>query len=593
MIKKILNLFTFQEKKRFFLLLILILIMGFLDVLGVASIFPFVAILVNPELINNNSILFYFYQESRIFGVTNSKEFIFFLGIIVFVLLIFSLVIKALTIYAQVRFSLMREYSIGKRLIEGYLYKPYTWFLHQHGTDLTKNILSEVGFVVSQSILPMLNLISQIVVVLAFLILLIFTDPTITFIIGLTLISSYVIIFYFVKKKLFLIGSERLDSNSGRFLHATEAFNSIKEVKIRGLEQTYISRFENSAKTFARSQSLAQVIALLPRFAIEGIAFGGMIILVLVLIERGQDFIIIAPIISLYALAGYRLLPALQQAYTAFTQIKFSVWGLERIHKDLMSMEFFYKTKDTVPSMEFKNSIKLTNIYFTYPNSSQTTLKNINLTIPAFTKIGIVGTTGSGKTTLVDLILGLLDATQGAVSVDENIITFANKVSWQKNIGYVPQQIYLKDSTLASNVAFGVDVININQEALEQAAKIAKLHEFITKELPNQYNTIIGEGGVRLSGGQRQRIGIARALYQKPKLLILDEATNALDNLTEQAVMEEINNLGNEITVIIIAHRLSTVKKCDTIFFLEKGVLKDQGTYEQLSKSNLTFQKMS
>jgi len=243
--------------------------------------------------------------------------------------------------------------------------------------------------------------------------------------------------------------------------------------------------------------------------------------------------------------------------------------------------------------MPLTKSITLNNIYFDYPNSKQAVIKNINLSIPAFSKVGFVGTTGSGKTTTIDLILGLLDPSQGTLSVDGNIITNNNKRSWQKSIGYVPQQIYLIDDSVAANIAFGVDVQNIDYQAVEQAAKIANLHNFVMKELPNNYNTIVGERGVRLSGGQRQRIAIARALYHKPQVLILDEATSALDGLTEQDIMDAMNNLGKKITIIIITHRLSTVKNCDVIFLLEQGQLKGQGTYEELNQSSVLFKKMS
>jgi len=238
-----------------------------------------------------------------------------------------------------------------------------------------------------------------------------------------------------------------------------------------------------------------------------------------------------------------------------------------------------------------KKSISLNNIHFNYPNTSISTLKNINLSIPVYNTIGLIGATGCGKTTTVDIILGLLEAQKGTLEVDGKIITQENVRSWQRSIGYVPQQIYLSDDTILANIAFGVDVQDVNLKAVENAAKIANIHNFVTEELTKKYQTKIGERGIRLSGGQRQRIGIARALYHNPKLLILDEATSALDNLTEKAVMDAVHNLGNDITIILIAHRLSTVKKCDTIFLLEKGQLKEQGTFDKLIKVNKQFEK--
>jgi ABC-type multidrug transport system fused ATPase/permease subunit len=242
--------------------------------------------------------------------------------------------------------------------------------------------------------------------------------------------------------------------------------------------------------------------------------------------------------------------------------------------------------------MSLKKHIKLCNISFSYPNTSEIVLKNINLTIPAKSNIGLVGSSGSGKTTIIDLILGLLDAQKGTLEIDGQVIK-ENRRAWQNSIGYVPQQIYLSDDSIAANIAFGVPSKDINYEYVKRAAKIANLHDFVLNNLTSGYQTSIGERGVRLSGGQRQRIGIARALYFNPQVLILDEATSALDNLTENAVMEAVKNLTKDITVIMIAHRLSTVKECDTIFFLEKGEIKGHGDFKTLIKTNKNFRDMA
>ena len=334
------------------------------------------------------------------------------------------------------------------------------------------------------------------------------------------------------------------------------------------------------------------VIGLLPRYCLEGIAFGGMIVLVLILMARDGNFISIMPTIALYAFAGYRLMPALQQTYTAITQLRFSSPTLNILYNDLVELQSYEQEKNVNSFIKLTKSITLENISFNYPDTKINTLKNINLKIEAFKKIGIVGTTGSGKTTMIDIILGLLDANDGILSVDNNPIDKDNRRSWQKSIGYVPQEIYLSDSSIESNIAFGVDSEDIDINSVEKATKIANLHDFIINELPEKYKTTLGERGIRLSGGQRQRIGIARALYRKPQILIMDEGTSALDNITEDAVMDAVNNLGDGITIILIAHRLSTVKNCDNIFLLEKGRLKAQGTYEHLLRTNEIFQRM-
>jgi ABC-type bacteriocin/lantibiotic exporter with double-glycine peptidase domain len=278
-------------------------------------------------------------------------------------------------------------------------------------------------------------------------------------------------------------------------------------------------------------------------------------------------------------------MPAIQQIYSSLTQMKFVSPVLDSIYKDLSSLENKVKNINE-KKIEFKKMLTLEKISYTYPNESVPAIKNLNLEIPSKKKIGIIGRTGSGKTTTVDLILGLLKPQSGFLKVDNLLINDQNKRSWQSSIGYVPQQIYLSDDTIAANIAFGINKNQINYKTIQEVAKIANLHKFVTKDLKNGYQTIVGERGIKLSGGQRQRIGIARALYHKPELLIFDEATNALDNITEKIVLDSIKKIENNITIIIIAHRLNTVRNCDNIFLFEKGNLIAQGSHDKLIKNN-------
>jgi ABC-type multidrug transport system fused ATPase/permease subunit len=585
-IKKILDLLTTSEKKDAIWLFFLILIMAFLDMLGVASILPFISMLANPQLLETNIFLIKLFEITKNFGILNVKQFIFALGVLVFILLIASLSFRILTTYVQVRFTLMREYSIGRRLLENYLHQPYGWFLNKHSSKLGKNILSEINEVIYQTIVPFMNLVSQGAVSIALIILLILTDPTLAMSISIVLAASYGIIFFLMKNFLSRIGVDRLKNNEKRFSVIQEAFGAFKEMKVGGLEQIYINQFSEPAKAYAKNQSMAQLITQLPRFFLECVAFGGMILLILYLINDDKEFLNIIPILSLYAYAGYRLMPALQQVYSALTQIRFSKPALDSLHKDYINLKYLNIKTNKITRIPLTKSIKLNNIFFNYPNSEKKSLNNINITIPALKKIGIIGPTGSGKTTLIDLILGLLDANSGNLQIDGKNITYENKRMWQKNIGYVPQQIYLSDASIESNIAFGLDNNDIDKKSIERASKVANLHEFVINELPDGYNTIVGERGVRLSGGQRQRIGIARALYHDPMLLLLDEATSALDNHTEELVMNSINKLKNRITIIVVAHRLSTVKNCDIVFLLEKGSIKAQGSFDEIYQNN-------
>jgi len=586
--KKLIFLLTSQELKSASFLLLMVIIMALLEMIGVASILPFIAVITNPEIVESNSILNKIYLVFGKYGVENIQQFLFVLGICLFVLFVISLTVKAVTYYLQVRFVQMCEYKIGKRLVEGYLHQPYSWFLNRHSAELGKTILSEISRVISGAISPMMDLISRGMLAIAIIFLLIIVDPKLALIVGMSLASAYGLIFYFIRNYLKRIGKESLRNNELRFTAISEAFGASKEIKVGGFEQTYIRRFSQAAKIFAQNIAYAQITSQLPRFILEAIAFGGILLIVLYKMGQTDSFNNALPIISLYVFAGYRLMPALQQIYTSFTSLTFSSASLDKLYNDIKSLKPYNINPDQ-NFISLNQGIILKNVHYKYPDASRSSLEDISLNIPVKTTVGLVGATGSGKTTTIDIILGLFEAQKGTLEVDGKIITKENSRSWQKSIGYVPQHIYLSDGTIAANIAFCVDSNDINQEAVEKAAKIANIHDFISEELPKQYQTTIGERGIRLSGGQRQRIGIARALYNNPLVLVLDEATSALDNQTEKVVMEAINNLGKNLTIILIAHRLSTVKNCDKIFLLEKGQLKNEGTFKELVKYNIDF----
>ena len=427
-----------------------------------------------------------------------------------------------------------------------------------------------------------MELISKGTIAIIIIILLIIVNPKLALIIGLLLGGAYGLIFYFIKNFLIKIGKARLKNNESRFTVLSEVFGAAKEVKLGGLEETYIKRFSGYAHNTARYHSLSQVLGELPRYLLEAVAFGGILLMILLLLQTGS-FNNVLPIISLYVFAGYRLMPALQNIYSSFTKITFVGPSLNKLYDDIKGFKTFNKNKDQ-DILILEKKITLKNICYDYPNSSRTALRDININIPAKHTIGLIGSTGSGKTTTVDIILGLLEAQKGNLEIDGKTITKNNCRAWQRSLGYVPQHIYLADDTIEANIAFGSTPEEIDQEAVEKSAKIANLYEFVVNELPEKFQTKVGERGIRLSGGQRQRIGIARALYHKPQVLILDEATSALDNETEKAVMDAVNNLSKDITIILIAHRLNTVKNCDIIFKLDKGQLKEQGTFDEIVK---------
>ncbi len=589
-LNKILFLLTPEERKRAILLLTMILIMALLDTIGVASIMPFIAVLTNPGIVEKNLFLQFLYEKSKIFGISNVDEFIIFLGILVFFVLIISLSFKSLTIYAQLRFAQMREHSIGKRLLECYLSQPYSWSLSRNSADFSKTILSEVNLIIQQAITPMITLLANGAVAIAILILLIIVDPYIALLIICTLGLAYWIIYKLIRKYLKNIGEERLKVNQLRFTSVNEVFGAGKEVKLGGLESTYIDKFGKTSKIFAKHQASMKVLAQLPRYGIEAIGFGGMILFTLYYLLQSNSFSNALPLIALYAFGGYRILPALQQSYNSISNLRFAGPALDNLCEEL-KLNRKNLSKKFINTLPFEKNIILKNISYNYPNTKQTSIKNINMEISACSIIGLVGATGSGKTTTADILLGLLEPQEGKLEVDGKVINDNNLKSWQKCIGYVPQHIFLSDDTIAANIALGFDLNNIDQNAIEKSAKVANLHEFIMNELPEGYKTIIGERGVRLSGGQRQRLGIARAIYTNPKVLVLDEATSALDNLTEKFIMDSINKLRKNTTIILIAHRITTIKNCDKIFLLENGKLTNQGSYEELINLSNLFSK--
>lgn len=590
MLSNIYALLTPQERRKGYLLLLMLLITALFDVIGVASITPFVAVLSKPELIDSNGYLRFAHTYM---GSPDLKDFQIFLSLVFFICLLFSVGFKLLTTLFLVRFTYMQQYSLSKRLVTGYLYQPYVWFLNRHSADLGKTVLSEVDQVISEALMPLLNLIAQVIFVLTLLVLLVLVDPILAFAVIIFFSAIYGGIYSLLRSRIFRVGRDRVHANRMRFAILAEAFSGIKDIKVHGLESVFVSRFEGPALIFSSNKAFAQATSQLPRFVLEVLVFGGILLLVLVLTKVSGGFDEAIPIVTLYAFAGYRLMPAMQQIYASLNTLRFSRHALTNLHKEMDVLSQTCSIITTGERVELKRAITLNNISYTYPLAQAATLKKLTLNIPAHSTVGFVGPTGSGKTTSADVILGLLEPQEGQLLIDGVAITRENRSAWQRNIGYVPQVIYLSDDTVAANIAFGVAEDQIDQCAVERAARIANLHDFVSSELSLGYKTHIGERGVRLSGGQRQRIGIARALYRNPTVLILDEATSALDNLTERAVMEAVHNLSHQITIIIIAHRLSTVKACDTIFLLNKGAVAGYGTYEQLQVSNEYFGRLT
>ena len=597
--RKLLDLMTPPERRRFWGILGIIMFSGLAEMLSVASILPFIAVLANPDMLERNGRIAAVYHA---LDFPSRESFLVFLGSAVFGIVVFGLLFATFTHYLIYRFTGLRAYSIGRRLLRGYLLQPYTWFLNRHSATLGASVLSEVNHVVSHAMQPAMMLLPQAVVAAFLIALLVAVRPTAALIAAGLVVGSYVAIYLGVRRYLSRLGQDKHASNKRKFRIANEALGGIKDVKLMGLELSYLGQFDVVARRLAVVLAQSKIVGELPRNLLKAVALGGILFFILFLLVTGNGSLgAILPILALYAFAGIRLFPALQHIYAAMTAMRFARPVLDRLHQDMAEIEAAAAAAAAAagpaagpqPPLRLRERLEFADVHYAYPNAERAAVNGLDLSIAANTTVGIVGGTGAGKTTAVDLVLGLLLPQSGEIRVDGMPVTAANRRAWQDNIGYVPQAIFLTDDTVSANIAFGLPPERIDQAAVERAARVAELHDFVTQELPQGYATHVGERGVRLSGGQRQRIGIARALYRDPDVLILDEATSALDNLTERAVMDAVKNLGHAKTIVLIAHRLSTVQDCDMIFMLERGRLVAQGSYDELLESSHKFRAMA
>ncbi len=590
LLSKVVTILDEKEKKHFYWLSFAFFLVAIIETFGVILIIPFIKIVSEPEIIISNEKLNLIYN---FFHFKNLRNFILTLGIIYFLYLIFSQAFKAGVVYFQHRFIFSLEASISKRLLESYLRQTYSWFLDKHSGELGKGILSEVSETIHYSVTPLLTMISQSFLSIFLVSLVVFISPLVAVTTLLLLLVMNLIIFNKIKAWVKLIGANKVKYNKRRYTTVIEAFGAIKEIKLSGIEKTYSDKFINAANSFSKSNSNIQIVTTLPKFLLETISFGFLILVILYNLSSGKNLTEMLPLLSMFAFAAVRLIPAFQLIFASLNKINFSITGLDAISYSLSENKDLKTSMGISNKPKIINELSINNVDFIYPNSNRLALSKINLYVKSGSKIGIVGITGSGKTTLIDILLGLLKPTKGVISIDGVEIDKFGLRNWQNLIGYVPQNIFLADKTIAENIAFGCSIDEVDIERVKMVSKIACLHQFIVEELDEGYYTFIGERGVRLSGGQKQRIGIARALYGNPPLLVLDEATSALDNLTEKSIMESIAKNNIKITTIIIAHRLNTIKDCDCIYYIENGKIKSHGTYDDLLHKSKEFKKLA
>lgn len=564
--------------------------MGFLEVVGIASILPFMQLIAEPEAINENKWLSWAYQ---FFAFENHRSMLIATGVMVIVLITVANLFSILTMWLQYSYSWDIAHNLGIRLLSTYLKKPYVFFLNTNTSQLRTYLISEVGTLTGGVLIPIIEIVSKVLVSLVIFVLLLVVNPKIASVMLLTLGGAYAIIYLSRQRVLKRLGEKRIEVNMGRYLSLEELLVGIKTIRVYGVERFFYNRYHEASAEFCKVQPQVQLIMVSPRYILEILAFGGILAVTLYLFITSGDMQSALPVLSLYAVAGYRLLPALQKAFSAAAKLRHNYPVFSKLYDDLIigldTEEPSSRIRVTDP---FKQDLVLENIGFQYENMPQPVLQNLNLTIRKGEVVAFIGSTGSGKTTLIDLVVGLLTPTTGRIFLDGKALTKSNIHKWQDQIAYVPQEVFLFDDTVAHNIVIGCEEEDIDYERLKEVAKIADIYDFISEELPGGFAAEIGERGVRISGGQRQRLGLARALYQKPSVLILDEATSALDSITERGIIESLKKLPEELTVIIIAHRLSTVRHTNCIYLLQEGNIIERGDYDQLIESSEVFRTM-
>ncbi len=565
--------------------------MAFLEVIGIASILPFMQLAAEPEAIREHLFLSQLYDY---FEVESTRQMLIAIGATVLGLLA---VANGFTLYTQWlhhKFAWDVMHQLCMRLMRSYLKRSYRFFLGRNTSELFSNLITEVSQFSGGILVPLLDLLSQVLVAVVIFILLMIVDFRVALLVTVSLGSAYGLIYLARKGLLRRLGQDRIAANLGRFKSMNEALTGIKTLRVFRAQDFFYNRFEESSAQHAGIMPVIHMVIVSPRYLIEVLAFGGIIATTLYLLVSGQNLQEAIPMLSLYALAGYRLLPALQKSFAAAAKLRNNFPVVENLAQDMQAEAPPVNVAATgaeVPA--FGKALELRKVSFFYEETAPPTLDRLSVTIRQGETVAFVGATGAGKTTLIDLIVGLLHPQKGEILVDGVPLQPDNVTSWQAQIGYVPQDVFLFDDTVARNIAIGLEDNEIDIERLQLAARVASIHTFITEELSEGYQTTIGERGVRLSGGQRQRLGLARAIYHQPRVLILDEATSALDSITEHAVIESLKSDAGVSTVIIIAHRLSTVRHANCIYLLDQGRIMAQGPYDILVNTSEVFREMA
>ncbi|MBB3140058.1 HlyD family secretion protein [Halomonas organivorans] len=594
MLQKLIELYrllTKEQRKKLLSLQVFVILMAFSEIIGVLSIGPFMAVVGDVTQLEGEGRLARIYELS---GFRTPEEFLFWMGVGVLIMLTGASLVSMYTIWRLSMYGNRVGGELSSRLYRHYMHQPWLFHSCTSSSQLTNQVSQECLRVTNELILPMLEMNAKLVMV-SLMAMTIFIYNPIVAMTGISIfVVAYCLLYWTVRRKLVSNGKDISASQSNRFKLMNEGFGGIKDALLLGRQQVFIDQFEKASQSFSRSRGNNMALGQTPRYAIELMAFGAVIFLILYLLSAHKGNLgTILPILSVYALAGFKLLPAFQQIYKSISQIRGNLAAFEAISEDLHASSKSDEPRGFNNSrVSMKKGIKLQDVIFTYPGKQESALNRVSLEIKKNQIIGIVGASGSGKSTAIDLILGLIRPQEGHVLIDDQPLTLKNLRAWQNSLGFVPQAIFLADSSILENIAFGLPVDSIDTDKARQAASMAHLDELL-ETLPEGLGTRVGERGVQLSGGQRQRIGIARALYHDADVLVLDEATSALDSITEKLIMDAIHDFSGKKTIIMIAHRLTTVKQCDRIYMMADGQVVDYGNYDELAERNMIFKRMA
>lgn len=594
-LKILYKLLTPSQRREFAALQLLVILMGFAEVAGVLSISPFMALVGDADQIHGDSLVAKIYQLS---GINDTTTFLVLAGAAVLLILTFAALVNIFTVWRFSMYAAQVGADLSNRLFIYYMDQSWLFHASENSNALVNKIVQEANRVSNLIIYPFMLLNARLVMAAVMSIAIFIYSPIIAFSGMLLFGLSYQSLYFLVRKRLNTNGIIQTDEQATQFKLMSEGFGGIKDTLILGRQEEFNKRFVVATNIKARAIGNTQTLTLFPKYLLELLAYAAVVSLVLFLIiQNNGNLGSILPTLSVFALAGFKLLPAFQLCYSSLGIIRGNMSSFENLKVDLLNsqkyadLDLSRKESDKVLWTPFQN-IEAKNISFSYPNTSVKTLKNVSLDVRIGSCIGIVGSSGSGKSTLIDALLGLIQPSEGGIFIDGKKVHNQNVRQWQNSIGVVSQNIFLADSSIRENIAFGLHLNNINEEYVNNAIKLANLDEFISS-LPDGIETTVGERGVQLSGGQRQRIGIARALYHDASVLVLDEATSSLDGITEKNVMDAIYGLSGMKTIIIVAHRLASVKKCSCIFLMNHGEIVDSGSFDDLSARNKMFKNMT